>query len=210
MLAPGCDADAVCWAGVTAAALPDPFRPFVVEADDGARLVLQRPRTATGWLLRVCMYLLLLLLVVMLLLIPWAVLTRGDGIGDVATGASFMVTLWIILRLLLFAFAIEGTRRIVVERGRLDFEARGVVRRSHEEVLGVVAFVVRNESRETMHGSVRWLRLQARTHGRVVDLGTLHLDPDGEPTREAAARAAAATIAERLVVPIEYVGDTTG
>lgn len=195
---------------MTAAAISDPFRPFVVEADDGARLVLQKPRDVKGWLLRASMYLLLLLLVALLLLIPVAVFTRGDGIGDIAAGASFMVTLWIILRLLLFAFDIEGTRRIVVEHWRLSFEARGVVRLHHHEVLGVVAFVARTESTETMHGSVRWLRLQARSHGRVVDLGTLYLDPEREPTREAAARAAAATIAERLGVPIEYVGDTAG
>ncbi|MDC0674800.1 hypothetical protein [Nannocystis radixulma] len=192
---------------MNAAGLSDPFRPFVVVADDGARLVLERHRSATGWLLRLGMYVLLLLLVVMLVLVPWAALTRGNGIGDLAVAGSFMISLYLILRLLLFGFHIEGMRRIVVERGRLTLVSRGVVKLERDEAFGVVVFIARVESSETEHGSVRWLRLQARTHGRVVELGTLHLDPEGEPTREAAARAAAATIAERLAVPLEFVGE---
>lgn len=198
---------AVCSQAVTEAAIHDPFRPFVVAADDGVKLVLERHRGWKDWLLRGCMYLLLLLLVVLLALLPYAALYRGGGIGDLAAAASFMVPLYLILRLLLFGFHIEGMRRIVVERGQLTLDSRGAVRRRRDEIFGVVGFVVRTEASETKHGPVRWLRLQARTHGRLLELGSLHLDPNGEPTREAAAHASAATIAARLAVPIEVVAD---
>ncbi|WP_434419575.1 hypothetical protein [Nannocystis pusilla] len=181
----------------------DPFRPFVVEVDDGTRLVLSRGRSRSEWALRVGLYSAALLLVGLEGLIAYVMLTRADSLGVVLQGLSYGVTLYIILRLALFGFLFEGPRRIVVVRGELELVFRGAVRRISEPVLCPVAIVARTTEKITKHGDVRSLALEVRTFARTLALGSLELDPRGEPTREAAARGAAALLAARLGVPLE-------
>lgn len=181
----------------------DPFRPFVVEVDDGTRLVLSRGRSRSEWALRVGLYSAVLLLVGLEVLIAYVVLTRADSLGVVLQGLSYGVTLYIILRVVLFLFLVEGPRRIVVVRGELELVYRGVVRVISEPVLGPVAIVARTTEKMTKHGDVRSLVLEVRTFARTLELASLELDPGGEPTREAAARGAAALLAARLGVPLE-------
>jgi hypothetical protein len=188
---------------VSEAASGDPFRPFVVEVDDGTRLVLSRGRSRSDWTLRLCLYLLLFLVVGLQALIVYAVWTRYDGIDDLLNGLSFMVALYIILRVLLFCFYLEGPLRIVAVRGELTLDFRAAVRQYSEPMFGVVAIVARTMAKTTRYGEVRWLELEARTYARTLRLGALYLDPQGEPEREAAARAAAAVLAARVGVPLE-------
>ncbi|PCC69394.1 hypothetical protein SAMN02745121_08150 [Nannocystis exedens] len=188
---------------MTETTLADPFRPFVVDVDDGTRLVLSCGRSRADWTLRVCLYLLVLLIVGLEVLIVYAVCTRYDDITDLLNGVSFGVVLYILLRVVLFAFHIEGPRRIVAVRGELALDYRGAVRKHCEPVFGPVAIVARTTETVSEQGDVRWLALEVRTHARTLALGSLYLDPHAEPTREAAARAAAATLAARLGVPLE-------
>ncbi|MCY1071585.1 hypothetical protein OV090_42975 [Nannocystis sp. RBIL2] len=182
----------------------DPFRPFVVEVDDGARLVLSRGRSRSEWALRVGLYSLVLLLVGLEVLIAYVMLTHADSLGVVLQGLTYGVTLYIILRVALFGFLFEGPRRVVVVRGELELVYRGAVRRISEPVLGPVAIVARSTEEVTKHGDVsRWLALEVRTYARTVALWSLRLDPPGESTREAAASEAAALLAARLGVPLE-------
>lgn len=182
----------------------DPFRPFVVEVDDGTRLVLSRGRSRSEWALRVGLYSLVLLLVALEVLIAFVILMRAETLGVVLQGLTYGVTLYIILRVALFGFLFEGPRRIAVVRGELELVYRGAVRRIVEPVLGPVAIVARTTEKVTKHGDVsRWLALEVRTFARTVALWSLRLDPPGEPTREAEARGAAAMLAARLGVPLE-------
>ncbi|MFZ6185307.1 hypothetical protein [Nannocystis pusilla] len=180
-----------------------PFRPFVVEVDDGTRLVLSRGRSRSEWALRVGLYSLVLLLVGLEGLIAYVMLAHVETLGDVLQGLTYGVSLYLILRLTLIGFLVEGPRRIVVVRGELELVFRGVVRQISEPVLGPVAIVARTTEKMTKHGDVRSLALEVRTFARTLALGSLELDPRGEPTREAAARDAAALLAARLGVPLE-------
>lgn len=183
---------------------PD-FRPFAAE-DDGRQLVLRRARTASDLLLRGCLYLLLLLLLAMLVLIPVAAWSRAPMVGAVKSivGVAVLMPLtWLGLKLMLWAFHLEGVTRLECAADGLHLVRRGAVRRSHEHVRDVVALEARTFRTPTKYRDVRWLRLAVRTAAGKTDLGYLALHPEAEPTREAAVRAAAGRIAARLQVPLE-------
>lgn len=184
---------------------PD-FRPFVAR-DDGQRLVLRRHRTAAAWLLRGCMFLLLLLALGLLALIPFAAYTRWRDWGEVASpilGSLVLLPLtWLVLRAVLWAFRVEGHLRLDVGPEGVDMLGRGALFRWREQVRGALALEARTIRVSTEYRDVRYLALAARTAEGKHGLGHLELHPEADATREAAVRAAAARIAERMRVPLE-------
>lgn len=190
---------------------PD-FRPFTA-VDDGARLVLQRPMTPAALILRGCLYMLLALVIALLVLIPLAAWSRTAGDpGSVAVSVAMVALLlpldYLILRLVLWGFRLDGVRRLECAPGRLDLYTAGVVRTRHTHLRGVVALEARSTRVGTEYRDVRWLRLRARTDDDdLTDLGNLALPPEPDPARDAAALAAAARIAARLQVPLERRGE---
>lgn len=189
---------------------PD-FRPFAA-ADDGTRLVLRRRATVSAVLVRGALYLLLLLILSGFVLIPaamWHATASGrtGPITSVIAAAALLPLNWLVLQLVLVGFELEGVQRIECRPDGLDLVRRGVVRRRHEHVRGVVALVARTVRQTTEYRDVRWLELSVRTGAGTTDLGHLALHPEAEATREAAARAAAGRIAARLRVPLELVDE---
>ncbi len=184
---------------------PD-FRPFVAR-DDGQRLWLQRRRGAAAWLLRGCMYLLLLLALGLLALIPFAAYTRWRDWGEVASpilGSLVLLPItWLVLRAVLWAFRVEGHLRLDVGPEGVEVFGRGALLTWRERVRGALALEARTIRVSTEYRDVRYLALAARTSEGKRDLGHLELHPEGDATREAAVRAAAARIAERMRVPLE-------
>lgn len=180
----------------------DPFRPFVA-ADDGTLLVLRRRRTLGDRVLRAALSMLLLPFLGLFALIPYAAWTRSEGIFGWLGAGGLLLLLWFLWRLVLLGFRLEGVRGLTIGPGSLVLDARGALLRRQERVAGVVALAARTVTTSTEYGEVRWLRLRARTADGHTDLGYLALDARAEPAREAAARAAASTIAARLGVPLE-------
>jgi hypothetical protein len=182
---------------------PD-FRPFTAD-DDGTRLILRRHLTVPALLLRACLYLLLLAVLALFAALPYAAWTRtADDLALTVVGLVVLLPLnWLVLRLVLLGFRLDGVRRIECRPDRLDLFTRGAFRRRHVHIRNVVALVARTVRESTEHGDVRWLELRTRTDAGAIDLGHLALHPDADPAREAAARAAAAHIAARLHVPLE-------
>lgn len=185
---------------------PD-FRPYTA-ADDGARLVLRRRPTAAALVLRACMYLLLVVALALFVLIPAAAWSRtGSDWTDIATSAAFLALLlplnYLLLRLVLWGFRLEGAWRIECAPGELAVVTRGVVGTRLEHVRGLVALEARSTRVATEHRDVRWLRLFVRSDGDRTDLGYLALPPEPDAARDAAAHAAAARIAARLKIPLE-------
>lgn len=184
---------------------PD-FRPYVAGVE-GDRLVLRRRRTLADWLMRACMYVLLLCVLVLFALIPVGAYTRWSRWGDVAKpllGALvFLPLTWFVLKLVLLAFRLEGFLRVDVAPGCVDVVGRGALRSWRERTSDVVALEARTVRRNTRYGAVRWLTLAARAGAGKIELGYLQLGREAETRREAAVRAAAAQIADRLGVPLE-------
>lgn len=181
------------------------FRPFVAE-DDGARLVLLRPRTAKYWATRGALYLLLLLLLGLLAVAPYGAWSKYQRYGDVIGLLGLPVLLllvWFAMRLLLFGLRLEAAQRIVCRPGELELEGRGALRRRHQRIRDVAALVAHTVRTDTQYGPIRWLHLRVRAAGELTDLGYLELDREAEPEREAQVRAAAAWMAARLQAPLE-------
>jgi hypothetical protein len=185
---------------------PD-FRPYTA-ADDGARLVLRREPTAASLLLRGCLYMLLVVDLALFVLIPVAAWSRTDSdwIGIAKSGLFLALLLplcYLLLRLVLWGFHLDGVWRLECAPGELEVVTRGVVGTRRTHVRGVVALEARSTRVATEHRDVRWLRLYARSDGDRTDLGHLALPPEPDAARDAAADAAAARIAARLKVPLE-------
>lgn len=185
--------------------IDDLYRPYVA-ADDGTRLVLRLERDLGGWLMRLGMYALLLLVLVLFALIPYAVHHRAHGVEDYLLAAVLLLITWFVFRLAVAALRIEGVTRVDIGPGGATRRATGVLLGARERLVGVTALVATTVTQTTRYGPVRWLELRARTATGLADLVDLRLDRDGEPTREAAARAAAVTVAARLGVPLELGG----
>jgi hypothetical protein len=189
---------------------PD-FRPYTA-ADDGARLVLRREPTAGALLLRGTLYMLLALVPALFVLLPVAAWTRTGGdwgsIAKSVIGLAVLLPLnYLLLRLVLWGFHLEGPRRLECSPGELALVTRGVVRTRHTHLRGVVALEARSTRVATEHRDVRWLHLHARTDAGRTYVGHLALPPEPDAARDAAAHAAAGRIAARLRVPLERYGE---
>lgn len=185
--------------------IDDPFRPFVA-TDDGATLELRHARRAGDVLMRALMYLLLVLVLGLLALIPYAAWTRGRGVGDAVLALVFLVPTWLVLRVVVWGLRMEGISRILLRPGAAVRWRRGVLLRGREELRGVTGVEATTITQSTEYGPVRWLHVRVLGEGGPIDLLNLHLDREAEPTREAAAQAAAATIAARLRAPLVLDG----
>lgn len=185
--------------------LDDPYRPYVA-ADDGRSLVLRRERGLGDWLMRIGAYALLLLVLGLFALIPYAVHHRAHGVKDYALAVVFLLMTWFVFKLVVVALRIEGLTRVDIGPGGVTRRTTGVLLGARERITGVTAVVATAVTRTTPYGPVRWLGLRARTAAGLADLVDLHLDRDGDPAREAAARRSAAAIAARLGVPLELDG----
>ena len=181
------------------------FRPFIAR-DDGTCLVLLRRRTFSSLFIRFALYLLLLPALASFVAIPYLVWTKVQSHG-ITPGLFAMPVLlllcWVVVKLMLLGFQLEGTRRMVCRPGAFTLESRGALRKSHEHLNDLSALEARVVRTSTEYGDVRWLRLCIRAAGKSTHIGYLELDRDAEPMREARVMAAAALIATRLQVPLE-------
>ncbi len=185
------------------------FRPFIA-TDDGTCLVLLRRRNFAFWAIRVCLYLLLVPALAIFVLIPYAMWAKLQSHG-LTPGVFAMPILlllgWVVVKLMLYGFKLEGTRRIVCRPGSLTLEGRGALLRYREQRQGFAALEARTIRQSTEYGDVRWLKLSLRGPSKSTDLGHLALDRDAEPIREARVQAAAALMATRLQVPLHLTGE---
>ncbi|MDC0721278.1 hypothetical protein [Nannocystis bainbridge] len=189
------------------AVIEDPFRPFTVEVDDGTRLVLSRRRTAADWRRRVGLWLAVVTIAALQVLIFGVLLYREMALANALKGVSFLLPLYICLRVVLYCFLLEAPLRIVAVRGEVTLEFQAAARRHSEPAFGLQALEARPARAKMKRGAPRWLELKVRTHARTLRVGSLDLDPLAEPIREAAAQAAAAKLAALLGVPLELRPD---
>ncbi len=185
------------------------FRPFIA-TDDGTCLVLLRRLTFGFWAIRVCLYLLLVLALAIFVLVPYAmwatVQSRGVTPGLFAIPILLLFS-WIVVKLMLHGFKLEGARRIVCRPGSLTLEGRGALFRYREQCQDFAALEARTIRQSTEHGDVRYLKLILRGPPKSTDVGHLELDRDAEPIREARVHAAATLMATRLQVPLQLRGE---
>lgn len=188
---------------------PCDFRPFIA-TDDGTCLVLLRRRNFGFWAIRVCLYLLLVPALAMFALVPYAMWAKvqSDGVTPGLFAIPILLLFsWVLVKLMLHGFKLEGTRRIVCRPGALTLEGRGALHRYREQCEDFAALEARTIRQSTEYGDVRWLKLSLRGGPKSTDLGHLALDPDAEPIREARVQAAAALMATRLQVPLQLTGE---
>lgn len=185
------------------------FSPFV-EHDDGSCLELLRPAGFKSWGTRACLYLLLFLMLGLVALIPYGVWHKYTVFGDTRgmwAAPVILLLCWIVIKLVLLGFQLEGAQRIVCKPGEFTLEGRGALLRRRDHVRDLEALEARTIRTTTKYGEVRWLRLRLRAASGTTDIGYLELDRDAEPTQEARVQAAAALMATRLHIPLDLRGE---
>lgn len=186
---------------------PD-FSPFTAE-DDGRRIVLHRDDTGSSE--RLGLYWLMLLALGLLALTLSALWHRWHEVLEF--GEEFLkfffylpVVLWLNVWIASHLRQ-EGIKRVeygpagvdIVHRGFLFFGRRVKVR-------GVIALEARLLHLGTKYQQVRRINLAARTAEGRTDLGYLSFDVIDTPEDDLPVTAAAALLAARLGVPIEWIG----
>ncbi|MGM0578310.1 MAG: hypothetical protein ACQEXJ_21480 [Myxococcota bacterium] len=179
-----------------------PFAPFRA-SEQGDALVLDRPRSLGVLAWRTGLWGVLLALAGLMALIPYAAITHGAGVTDRVLAVALFVPLWLVFRLVLLGFRMEGVSRIEARPDGLVVSKRGALRPDSTTVSreDLEAVTVRGGDLSSGDGVRRWVQVWAQRRGGPdawVYLGWLH-GVAGEPAAE---HPGVVALAERLGLPV--------